>query len=112
MEFELFQDLLNKKQQIELTKSTTKPDTRKLLAQIIANNRDLLQTYTVGDRPDKRIQGLYIKDTESGLFMLVRQEATRYSKLAQCMPVDIDKVVQCLQSDTVKASGVTFEGNL
>jgi hypothetical protein len=40
MEFELLTEELNKKQQIELTKGSTKPDTRKLIAQIISNNRD------------------------------------------------------------------------
>jgi hypothetical protein len=40
MDFEVLSENLNKKQLIELTKGTTKPDTRKIIAEIISDYRD------------------------------------------------------------------------
>lgn len=74
MEFELLSEKLNAKQRIELKKGTTTSDTRKIIAKILLDNMEQIQTYKV-NRPDEKIYGLYIKQNEG--YILVRQEAAK-----------------------------------
>ena len=72
MEFEVLAEVLHKKEKLELQKAQTKALTRKLIAEIITDNKDKLQVYRV-PKVDRLVYGMYVKDDSSkGGYWLVR----------------------------------------